>query len=128
MKLREIVERLGCRLEGDGDIEIHRVAGIEDAGAGDLTFFQPLYAWALKRTAAPAVIAGDQAEGALRGPSRLPSLSVLCESGRLSPTRGARLGHSPPGGCRRQRDYRRGHRAFAVVGDGARIARSCIRT
>ena len=38
MKLRDLAERLGCRLEGDGDIEIARVAGIKDAGPGDLTF------------------------------------------------------------------------------------------
>src|SRR5215510_14300665 len=36
MKLRELAERLACRLEGDGEIEIVRVAGIEDAGTGDL--------------------------------------------------------------------------------------------
>ena len=39
MKLREIAERLECRLEGDGEIDIRRVAGIEEAGPGDLTFF-----------------------------------------------------------------------------------------
>ena len=36
MKLREIAERLECRLDGDGEIDIHRVAGIEEAGPGDL--------------------------------------------------------------------------------------------
>ena len=38
VKLRDLAERLDCRLEGDGDIEIARVAGIQDAGAGDVTF------------------------------------------------------------------------------------------
>ena len=38
MKLRELAERLDCRLEGDGDVEIRRVTGIEQAQAGDLTF------------------------------------------------------------------------------------------
>ena len=38
MKLREIAERLDCRLEGDGEVEITRVAGIERAEPGDLTF------------------------------------------------------------------------------------------
>jgi UDP-3-O-[3-hydroxymyristoyl] glucosamine N-acyltransferase len=65
LKLREIAERLECRLDGDGDIEIRRVAGIEDAGAGDLTFFaNPKYASELRRTAASAVILGDGAEAA----------------------------------------------------------------
>ena len=64
MKLGDIAERLGCRLEGDGDIEIRHVAGIEHAGPGDLTFFSnPKYAAELKHTAASAVIAGDDTNG-----------------------------------------------------------------
>ena len=65
MKLRELADRLGCRLDGDGDIEIARVTGIEEAGAGDLTFFTNLkYAAHLKRTAASAVIASEEVNGA----------------------------------------------------------------
>lgn len=65
MKLRDIAERLGCRLEGDGEIEIHRVAGIEQAGPGDLTFFtNPKYARALKTTRASAVILSEKADSA----------------------------------------------------------------
>lgn len=65
MKLRDIAERLECRLEGDGEIEIHRVAGIEDAGPGDLTFFtNPKYARALRTTGASAVILSEKAEAA----------------------------------------------------------------
>src|SRR5687767_7889406 len=60
MQLRELAERLGCRLEGDGSLEIRRVAGLEQAGEGDLTFFaNPRYAPALRRTRASAVIVGD---------------------------------------------------------------------
>ena len=65
MKLREIAERLECRLEGDGDIDIRRVAGIEDAADGDLTFFaNPRYAAELRGTRASAVILGENAEAA----------------------------------------------------------------
>ena len=57
MKLRELADRLGCRLEGDGEIEIRRVAGIEVAGSGDLTFLaNQKYHGHLKGTAASAVI------------------------------------------------------------------------
>ncbi len=60
MKLRELAERLDCRLEGDGDIEIERVAGLEQAGSGDLAFFaNRKYAPALRRTRASAVIIGS---------------------------------------------------------------------
>jgi UDP-3-O-[3-hydroxymyristoyl] glucosamine N-acyltransferase len=60
MQLRELADRLGCRLEGDGTLEIRRVAGLEQAGEGDLSFFaNPRYAPALRRTRASAVIIGE---------------------------------------------------------------------
>lgn len=62
MTLQELAERLDCRLEGNGSIEITGIATLEDAQPGDLTFFtNPKYAAALARTRASAVIAGDQA-------------------------------------------------------------------
>lgn len=65
MKLSELAERLGCRLEGDGGIDVSRVAGIEDALPGDLTFFaNNKYARALRATRASAVILGEQSEPA----------------------------------------------------------------
>jgi UDP-3-O-[3-hydroxymyristoyl] glucosamine N-acyltransferase len=57
MKLGELATRLGCELRGDASIEIARVAPIETAGAGDLTFVgNPRYARYLKDTSAAAVI------------------------------------------------------------------------
>jgi UDP-3-O-[3-hydroxymyristoyl] glucosamine N-acyltransferase len=65
MQLRELAERLGCRLEGDGALEISRVASLEDADEGDIAFFaNPRYAPALRRTRASAVILGDSAPAA----------------------------------------------------------------
>jgi UDP-3-O-[3-hydroxymyristoyl] glucosamine N-acyltransferase len=63
--LKDIASRLGCRLEGDGEIEIVRVAGLESAGPGDLTFFaNPRYAALLAETSASAVILGEGAPAA----------------------------------------------------------------
>ena len=60
MKLRELAERLACRLEGDGDIEIRGIGGLEQAGEGDVTFLaNPKYTQALLRTRASAAIVGD---------------------------------------------------------------------
>ncbi|MEQ1572996.1 MAG: UDP-3-O-(3-hydroxymyristoyl)glucosamine N-acyltransferase [Vicinamibacterales bacterium] len=57
MKLRELAERLDCRLEGDGEIEIAGVAGIQDARPGDLTFLaNPKYQSVLSETRASAVL------------------------------------------------------------------------
>jgi UDP-3-O-[3-hydroxymyristoyl] glucosamine N-acyltransferase len=65
LKLRELAERLECRLEGDGDLEIERVTGIEHAQRGDVTFYvNPKYAPQLSTTRASAVIVGLTSEGA----------------------------------------------------------------
>jgi UDP-3-O-[3-hydroxymyristoyl] glucosamine N-acyltransferase len=59
MKLSELAERLDCRLEGDGNVDILRVASIGHAGPGDLTFLaNPKYAVQLTETKASAVILG----------------------------------------------------------------------
>jgi UDP-3-O-[3-hydroxymyristoyl] glucosamine N-acyltransferase len=67
VKLREIAERLECRLEAgaaDADVEIHGVAGIERAGPGDLTFVaNPRYHALIGQTRASAVILGLPAPG-----------------------------------------------------------------
>jgi UDP-3-O-[3-hydroxymyristoyl] glucosamine N-acyltransferase len=65
VKLRELADRLGCRLEGDGEIDVLRVAGIETAGPGDVTFFaNSRYLSALRLTRASAVILGERDEPA----------------------------------------------------------------
>jgi UDP-3-O-[3-hydroxymyristoyl] glucosamine N-acyltransferase len=65
VKLRELADRLGCRLEGDGDIEIARVAGIQHAQPGELTFLaNPKYESALMRTRASAVLLREDAPAA----------------------------------------------------------------
>ena len=57
VKLRELAERLGCELRGDGGVEVEGVAGIEQAGPGDVTFLaNPRYASHLATTRAAAVI------------------------------------------------------------------------
>jgi UDP-3-O-[3-hydroxymyristoyl] glucosamine N-acyltransferase len=65
MKLSELAERLECRLDGDGTVEIRRVSSLEQAVDGDIAFFaNPKYAAALRRTRASAVILGEDAPAA----------------------------------------------------------------
>ena len=71
MKLSEIAQRLGCQLDGDGEIEITGVAGIENAQAGELTFLaNRRYAPLVKTTRASAIVIakddGPQPLSALR--------------------------------------------------------------
>jgi len=55
--LAELATRLGCQLEGDGTIEVTRVAAVDDAGPGDVTFLtNTKYASRLAGTRASAVI------------------------------------------------------------------------
>jgi UDP-3-O-[3-hydroxymyristoyl] glucosamine N-acyltransferase len=57
MKLGDLAAQLGCQLDGDGEIEVVRVAAIETAGAGDVTFLaNSRYASQLASTGASAVI------------------------------------------------------------------------
>jgi UDP-3-O-[3-hydroxymyristoyl] glucosamine N-acyltransferase len=57
VKLTEIAARLDCVLHGDGDIEITAVAGIDEAGPGNLTFVSnPKYGPKARTTRASAVI------------------------------------------------------------------------
>lgn len=69
MILRELAARLGCALRGDGEVEVVRVAGIEDSGPGDLTFLaNPRYARRLAATRASAIIVSPETD------TPLPSL------------------------------------------------------
>ena len=61
MKLAEIARKLGCRLEGPADAEIHGVAGIESAGPGQITFLaNRRYFPLLKTTRATAVLVDER--------------------------------------------------------------------
>ena len=65
MKLSELAARLDCRLEGDGELDVTRVAGIQDAQPGDITFLaNPKYEKLLATTRATAVILKEEAPAA----------------------------------------------------------------
>jgi UDP-3-O-[3-hydroxymyristoyl] glucosamine N-acyltransferase len=60
MKLQELAQRLGCRLEGNPELEIRGVAGMDRAKAGELTFLaNRKYLPLLKTTNASAVLVED---------------------------------------------------------------------
>ena len=65
MTLAELADRLGCTLEGDGAVDIARVASLDDAGPGEVTFLaNPKYAAKVKTTRASAIIANDGVQDA----------------------------------------------------------------
>ena len=90
MKLRDLAERLRCRLEGDGNVEIRRVAGIERAGPGDLTFVaNPRYASLLGSTRASAIILGAGYDGALLIPAYFVPIFIMLHVVALAQARRA---------------------------------------
>ena len=88
MKLREIATALGCRLEGDGALEIRGVARIEEAGPGELTFLaNPKYAPKARHTKAAAILVAEP----------IPGLTcLLSENPYLDFARALRLFYQPP--------------------------------
>ena len=90
MKLKEIAERLDCRLAGDGDIEITAVAGLEEAGPGELTFLSnPRYTRLLRETKASAVIVANEA-------GDLPISFLVSDNPYLDFARALELFYRPP--------------------------------
>ena len=76
MKLSEVAQKLGCRLEGSPEIEIRGVAGIEHAESGQLTFLaNRRYFPLLKTTRASAVLIEEGVT--LERESGLPALAAL---------------------------------------------------
>jgi UDP-3-O-[3-hydroxymyristoyl] glucosamine N-acyltransferase len=90
MRLGEIAERLGCRLEGDAEIEITGVGGIEEARPGQLTFLDNRKYYPLAKT--------TQASAILITPDG-PTVTVAAlrtANPYLDFARALRLFHAPP--------------------------------
>jgi UDP-3-O-[3-hydroxymyristoyl] glucosamine N-acyltransferase len=81
---------LGCRLEGDGDLEITGVAGMEHAGPGQLTFLaNPKYAPKVKHTKASAILVSELVAG-------VQIASLVSENPYLDFARALALFYQPP--------------------------------
>ena len=112
LTLRELAGQLGCRLDGDGSIEIERLATLEAAGPGDLSFLaNPKYSSQVAATRASAVIVTEDAAPApcamLR--ARDPYLAFACAAALFAPDDRPAPGVSPA----------------AYVGPGATIGTGC---
>jgi UDP-3-O-[3-hydroxymyristoyl] glucosamine N-acyltransferase len=114
MKLGEIAKRLGCVIEGDGDVDIQSVAGIEHAGPGQLTFVSnPRYMHATRTTLASAVLIGTGIT--VDRSAALPALSVLrSPNPYLDFAHALEMFYEPP-------RYAPGIHPTAVIAPGARI-------
>ena len=110
MKLSEIASALGARLEGNGAVEITGVAGIEEAGPGQLTFVaNPKYAAAAKTTRASAVIVAEDFPA-------LATATLRSKNPYLDFARALELFYQPP-------QYAPGVHPTAVVHPSAKIGK-----
>ncbi len=128
MTLRELAERLECDLEGDGDVEIQRVAGIAEAAAGDLTFVaNAKYEHLVVTTGASAIILRRQAPPASARCAILraadPYLAFARAVGLFAPVERPALGVHPMTAiapdAQLGRDVSVG--AFVAIGEGSTI-------
>lgn len=109
MKLGEIAKQLGCEVDGDAGLEISGVAGIEEASAGELTFFvNRKYRAALDATRASAVFVAQDA-----GPMRIAALRST--NPYLDFARAIEIFHPAP-------RYTMGIHPTAIVAETAKIA------
>jgi UDP-3-O-[3-hydroxymyristoyl] glucosamine N-acyltransferase len=90
MKLREIAAALGCRIEGDAELEITGVAGMEHAGPGQLTFLaNSKYAPKAKHTRATAILVSEPIKG-------VPLACLISQNPYLDFARALALFYQPP--------------------------------
>jgi UDP-3-O-[3-hydroxymyristoyl] glucosamine N-acyltransferase len=129
MTLSDIATRLECKLLGDGAIEIHSVAGMEQAGPGQLTFLaNPKYAHKVRHTHASAILVKEPVDGIACLISENPyldfarALALFYQPPRPAPgvhplafvADSARVGENAAIG------------PFAYVGERVTIGRNCV--
>jgi UDP-3-O-[3-hydroxymyristoyl] glucosamine N-acyltransferase len=109
MKLTEIASTLNAHVENSSpDLEITGVAGIEDAGAGQITFLaNPKYAAAARTTKASAVIVAEDFPA-------LPTAMLRSKNPYLTFARAIELFYQPP-------KYAPGIHPTAVVHSSAKV-------
>jgi len=124
MKLSEVAQKLGCRLEGAPETEITGVSGIEHAGPGHLTFLaNRRYFPLLRTTRASAVLVEDGVSLDREPPA--PALAALRSANPyLAFAHALELFYQPP-------SYVPGIHPTAIIaksariGDGAHIGPYC---
>ncbi len=124
MKLAEVAQKLGCRLEGQPEAEIRGVAGIEYAEAGQITFLANRRYFPLLKTTRASAVLIEEGIALDREPS-MPAIAALRSSNPyLAFAKAIELFYQPP-------RYAPGIHPTAIIaksaliGDGAHIGPYC---
>jgi UDP-3-O-[3-hydroxymyristoyl] glucosamine N-acyltransferase len=114
MKLQELARKLGCQLEGNPDLEIRGVAGIDHAEEGQVTFLaNRRYSPLLKTTRASAVLVEDGIALARDGGLQ-PLAALRTQNPYLAFAQALEFFYQPPA-------YKPGIHATAVIANSAKI-------
>jgi UDP-3-O-[3-hydroxymyristoyl] glucosamine N-acyltransferase len=114
MKLSEVAQKLGCRLEGAPETQISGIAGIEHAGPGHITFLaNRRYFSLLKTTRASAVLIEDGI-ALERAPGSAPIAALRTANPYLAFAHAIELFYQPP-------HYEPGIHPTAIIAKSARI-------
>jgi len=125
MKLAEVAQKLGCRLEGAPDVEIQGIAGIEQAQAGQITFLANRRYFPLLKTTRASAVLIDERIALERAPGLPPIAALRTANPYLAFAHAIELFYQPP-------RYAPGIHPTAVVaatariGDGAHIGPYCF--
>lgn len=125
MKLVEVAQKLGCRLEGAPDVEIRGIAGIEQAQAGQITFLANRRYFPLLKTTRASAVLIDERIALERAPGLPPIAALRTANPYLAFAHAIELFYQAP-------RYAPGIHPTAVVaktariGDGAHIGPYCF--
>ena len=114
MKLSEVAQKLGCRLEGSPDTEIHGIAGIEHAEPGHITFLANRRYFALLKTTRASAVLVEDGIALDRGPALPPIAALRTANPYLAFAHAIELFYQPP-------RYEPGVHPTAVIAKSARI-------
>jgi UDP-3-O-[3-hydroxymyristoyl] glucosamine N-acyltransferase len=114
MKLQELARKLGCQLEGNPDLEVRGVAGLDHAEEGQVTFLaNRRYSPLLKTTRASAVLVEEGVE-LPREDGMKPLAALRTQNPYLAFAQALEFFYEPPA-------YKAGVHATAVVASSAKI-------
>ena len=117
MKLSEIAQKLGCRLEGPPDLEIRGVAGIEHAEPGQITFLANRRYFSLLKTTRASAVLVEEGFALDRDPGLPPLAALRSGNPYLAFAHAIELFNKP-------RRFEPGIHPTAVIAKSARIGES----
>ena len=125
MKLSEVAQKLGCRLEGPPEVEIRGVAGIEHAEPGQITFLANRRYFPLVKTTSASAVLVEEGVALERAASMPPLAALRSPNPYLAFAHAIELFYQPP-------RYGPGIHPTAIIaksakiGDGAHIGPYCF--